>query len=128
MLQRDLPRNSKAKHEAETNDLLPLRGESSHESFFVSAPMCLGIPGKLVSIFREHDLLMGKIDFGGVVKQICLETLPKVAVGDYLLIHVGFALAKIDEAEARQIFSFLDGMNELGEIRASGDSAIDSVG
>ena len=83
--------------------------------------MCLGIPGKVVTIFREHDLLMGKIDFGGVTKQACLETLPEVIVGDYVLIHVGFALAKIDEAEARQIFAFLEGMNELNDIEASRD-------
>jgi hydrogenase expression/formation protein HypC len=78
--------------------------------------MCLGIPGKVVAIFREHDLLMAKVDFGGVVKQACLETLPSVVVGDFVLIHVGFALARIDEAEARQVFAFLEGMNELGEI------------
>jgi hydrogenase expression/formation protein HypC len=79
--------------------------------------MCLGIPGKVVTIFREHELLMGSIDFGGVVKQACLETLPDVVVGDYVLIHVGFALAKIDELEARLIFAFLEGMNELREIQ-----------
>ena len=79
--------------------------------------MCLGIPGKVVTIFREHDLLMGKIDFGGVIKQACLETVPQVIVGDFVLIHIGFALAKIDEAEARQIFAFLNGMNELDEIQ-----------
>jgi hydrogenase expression/formation protein HypC len=78
--------------------------------------MCLGIPGKVTAIYREHDLLMGQIDFGGVIKQACLETLPSVVVGDYVLIHVGFALAKIDEAEAREVFSFLERMNELGEI------------
>ena len=78
--------------------------------------MCLGIPGKVVAIFREHELLMGKVDFGGVVKQACLETLPAVDVGDYVLIHVGFALARIDEAEARQVFAFLEEMNELGEL------------
>ena len=81
--------------------------------------MCLGIPGKVVTIYREHDLLMGKIDFGGVIKQACLETIPQLAVGDYVLIHVGFALAKIDEAEARQIFTFLEGMNDLREIEES---------
>jgi hydrogenase expression/formation protein HypC len=83
--------------------------------------MCLGIPGKVVTVFCEHNLLMGKIDFGGVVKQACLETLPQVIVGDYVLIHVGFALAIIDEAEARQIFSFLEAMNELDEIKVPCD-------
>jgi hydrogenase expression/formation protein HypC len=79
--------------------------------------MCLGIPGKVVTVFREHDLLMGKVDFGGVIKQACLETLPNVVVGDYVLIHVGFALAKIDELEAQQVFAFLEEMDELGEIQ-----------
>lgn len=79
--------------------------------------MCLAIPGKILTIYREHDLLMGKIDFGGVAKQACLEAVPEAVVGDYVLIHVGFALAKIDEAEARQVFSFLEGMNELEELR-----------
>jgi hydrogenase expression/formation protein HypC len=83
--------------------------------------MCLGIPGKVAAIYREHDLLMGKIDFGGVFKQACLEHVPAVAVGDYVLIHVGFALAKIDEAEARQVFAFLDRMNELEELRDAPD-------
>ncbi|HUG70598.1 MAG TPA: HypC/HybG/HupF family hydrogenase formation chaperone [Pirellulaceae bacterium] len=79
--------------------------------------MCLGIPGKIIKIYREHDLLMGKIDFGGIVKQACLETLPELVIGDYVLIHVGFALAKLDEAEAQQIFSFLEAMNDLAELQ-----------
>jgi len=66
-------------------------------------------------------LLMGKIDFGGIVKQACLEHLQDTAVGDYVLVHVGFGLAKIDEAEAGQIFAFLEQMNELEEIRRSAD-------
>lgn len=78
--------------------------------------MCLGIPGKVVEVYREHDLLMGKVDFGGVLKRVCLEHLPELAVGDYTLVHVGFALSKIDEAEAQQVFTFLARMNELREI------------
>ena len=80
--------------------------------------MCLAIPGKLAEVYREHDLLMGKVDFGGVLKRVCLEHLPELAVGDYVLVHVGFALARIDEAEAQQVFAFLDRMNELGEVRS----------
>jgi hydrogenase expression/formation protein HypC len=78
--------------------------------------MCLGIPGRVVEVYREHDLLMGKVDFGGVLKRVCLEHLPELAVGDYALVHVGFALSRIDEAEAQQVFAFLARMNELGEI------------
>lgn len=79
--------------------------------------MCLGIPGKVVQVFREHDLLMGKVDFGGVCKRVCLETTPEIAVGDYALVHVGFSIARIDEAEARRVFAMLEGMNELDELK-----------
>ncbi len=78
--------------------------------------MCLGIPGRVVEVYREHDLLMGKVDFGGVLKRVCLETLPELVVGDYTLVHVGFALSRIDEVEAQQVFAFLARMNELREI------------
>jgi len=80
--------------------------------------MCLGIPGKVTSIYREHDMLMGKVDFGGVFKRVCLEHVPEVEVGEYVIVHVGFALARVDEAEANQIFRFLEGMNELTDLKA----------
>jgi len=79
--------------------------------------MCLGIPGKVVETYREHDVLMGKVDFGGVCKRVCLEHVPQTRIGDYVLVHVGFALNTIDEAEARRVFDFLDGMNQLDELR-----------
>ena len=69
--------------------------------------MCLGIPGKVVEVYREHDLLMGKVDFGGVLKRVCLEYVPQIAVGEYALVHVGFALARLDEAEAARVFALL---------------------
>lgn len=78
--------------------------------------MCLGIPGRVVETFREHGVLMGKVDFSGVVKRVCLEHVNDVGVGEYVLVHVGFALARIDEAEARRVFDFLDGMEQLGEL------------
>ena len=77
--------------------------------------MCLGIPGKVTSTYREHDVLMGKVDFGGISKRVCLEHVPDAQVGEYVIVHVGFALSRIDEAEAKQVFEFLDGMNELAE-------------
>ena len=80
--------------------------------------MCLGIPGKLVETYREHDVLMGKVDFGGVRKSVCLEHVPQAQPGDYVLVHVGFALSRLDEAEARQVFEFLEGMNQLDELKA----------
>ena len=81
--------------------------------------MCLGIPGKVIEIDREQGLLMGKVDFGGVFKQVCLEHVPEIAVGDYALVHVGFAITQIDEEEARQIFDFLGGMDELDELKTN---------
>ena len=79
--------------------------------------MCLGIPGKVTAIQREHDVLMGKVDFSGVGKRVCLEHVPDVQPGDYVLVHVGFALSRIDEAEACRVFEFLDQMNQLDELK-----------
>ncbi len=81
--------------------------------------MCLGIPGKVVETHREHEVLMGKVDFGGVLKRVCLEHVPEVRPGEYVLVHVGLALATIDEAEARRVFDFLDGMDQLDELRTA---------
>ena len=79
--------------------------------------MCLGIPGKVVETYREHDVLMGKVDFGGVCKRVCLEHVPEAQPGDYVLVHVGFALSRIDEEEARRVFAFLEEMNQLDELK-----------
>ena len=79
--------------------------------------MCLGIPGKVVETYREHDVLMGKVDFSGVRKRVCLEHVPESRPGDYVLVHVGFALSRIDEAEARRVFEFLDRMDQLDELK-----------
>ena len=78
--------------------------------------MCLGIPGRVVETYREHDVLMGKVDFGGVMKRACLDHVPEVEVGQYVIVHVGFALSKVDEAEARRVFEFLKEMDELDEL------------
>jgi len=80
--------------------------------------MCLGIPGKVVATYREHDVLMGKVDFSGVSKRVCLEHVPEVVPGEYVLVHVGFALSRIDEAEARQVFEFLGRMSQLDDLKA----------
>lgn len=79
--------------------------------------MCLGIPGRVTETYREHEVLMGKVDFGGVFKRVCLEYVPEVQPGEYVVVHVGFALSKIDEDEARQVFAFLENMQELGDLR-----------
>jgi hydrogenase expression/formation protein HypC len=80
--------------------------------------MCLGIPGKVVETYREHDVLMGKVDFSGVCKRVCLEHVPTARPGDYVLVHVGFALSLLDEAEAGRVFTFLEEMNQLDELKA----------
>ena len=80
--------------------------------------MCLAIPGQVVETYREHDVLMGKVRFGGISKRVCLEHVPDVAVDDYVLVHVGFALSRIDEAEAKQVFEFLDSMDQLDDLEA----------
>jgi hydrogenase expression/formation protein HypC len=78
--------------------------------------MCLAIPGRLVETSREDDVAMGKVDFGGTRKRVCLEHVPDAKVGDYVLVHVGFALSRIDEAEARRVFDFLESMKALEEL------------
>jgi hydrogenase expression/formation protein HypC len=80
--------------------------------------MCLGIPGKVTATYREHDVLMGKVDFSGVVKRVCLEHVPEVAPGEYVLVHVGFALSRIDETEAMRVFEYLAQMKQLDELEA----------
>ncbi len=79
--------------------------------------MCLGIPGKVVETYRENDVLMGKVDFGGVFKRVCLEHVPEVKPGEYVLVHVGFALSRIDEEEAGRVFAFLNEMQQLDELK-----------
>lgn len=86
--------------------------------------MCLGIPGEVVETYTEHDMLMAKVDFGGVFKRVCLQHTPEAVQGDYVIVHVGFSLQVIDEAEARQVFAFLENMNELQEIEQD-DPSVD---
>jgi hydrogenase expression/formation protein HypC len=72
-------------------------------------------------MYEEHESLMGKVDFGGVFKRVCLAHTPRAQIGQYVIVHVGFALEVIDEAEAAQLFTFLDRMNELGELEHGED-------
>jgi hydrogenase expression/formation protein HypC len=73
--------------------------------------MCLGIPGRIVEIYEQDGLTMGKVDFGGVIREACLAYVPEAQVGDYTIVHVGFALNLIDEEEAQKT---LDLFNEIG--------------
>jgi hydrogenase expression/formation protein HypC len=77
--------------------------------------MCLGVPGKITEIYECGGLWMGKIDFGGIVKEACLAYVPEAEIGDYTLIHVGFALNVIDEQEALETLSLLREIDALGE-------------
>jgi hydrogenase expression/formation protein HypC len=80
--------------------------------------MCLAIPGKLVErVPHSSGIRMGKVDFGGIVKQICLEYTPEAEVGDYVLVHVGFALSRIDQAEAQRTYELLKEMAQLEELQ-----------
>jgi hydrogenase expression/formation protein HypC len=75
--------------------------------------MCLGIPGKVIEIRDEAGLAMGKVDFGGVRKDACLAYLPEVALGDYVIVHVGFAISKVDEDEALKTLEVLERMGVM---------------
>lgn len=69
--------------------------------------MCLGIPGKVVEIRQQDDVPMGRVEFGGILKEVCLAYTPEARVDDYVLVHVGFAISVIDEAEAHETMNFL---------------------
>jgi hydrogenase expression/formation protein HypC len=77
--------------------------------------MCLGIPGKLLAVHEQDGLAMGKVEFGGIAKDICLAYVPEAQVGDYVLVHVGFAISRIDEQEAQEIFSYVQQIEALGD-------------
>lgn len=70
--------------------------------------MCLGVPGKLIEVHQQDDLPMGKVEFGGILKEVCLAYTPEARVGQYVIVHVGFAISLVDEAEAEEIFSCLE--------------------
>ncbi len=84
--------------------------------------MCLAIPGKLVSIDEAEapELRRGKVDFAGVKREVSLAFTPEAEQGNYVLVHVGFALSVVDEAEAQQIFEDLKRMDELAELEEPG--------
>jgi hydrogenase expression/formation protein HypC len=80
--------------------------------------MCLAIPGKIESISGDDPLTrMGKINFGGILKEASLAYVPEATVGDYVIVHVGFAISRLDEAEAHKVFEYLNEMGELDELK-----------
>ncbi len=76
--------------------------------------MCLAIPGKLTDIYEKDSLRMAKIDFGGLVREICLAYTPEAKLGDYALVHVGFAISLMDETEAQETLQLLKQVSEAG--------------
>ena len=87
--------------------------------------MCLAVPGRVVSIIGDESLVrFGTVDFGGVRKDVNLSFVPEADIGDYVLVHIGFALNTIDEHEANRVFQYLDEIGELRELedgKPSGD-------
>lgn len=77
--------------------------------------MCLGVPGKIVDIYEQHGTRMGKIDFDGIVKEACLAYLPDIEIGDYTIIHVGFAITKLDEKSAQETLAMFRDLGILEE-------------
>lgn len=79
--------------------------------------MCLGVPGKIMKIEdNELGMPMAKVNFSGINKEVCLAYVPEAQVGDYVVVHVGFAISRIDEEEAMQVFEYLKEMEELAEL------------
>ncbi len=69
--------------------------------------MCLGVPGRIIEVYESNDLKMGKIDFGGVVREACLAYVPNAEVGEYVVVHVGFAISLLSEEEAHETLALL---------------------
>jgi hydrogenase expression/formation protein HypC len=85
--------------------------------------MCLAVPGKIISVDDSPALMRtGKVNFGGILKEVNLAYVPEAAPGDYVLVHVGFALSIVDETEANQVFEYLRQMDELAELEGLQDA------
>ncbi len=82
--------------------------------------MCLAVPGKIVELVDREGVAMARLDYGGVTREACMAYLPEAQVGDYVLVHVGFAISKVDEEEAARTLALL---RELGEAEAAEDPA-----
>ncbi|HEY3826090.1 MAG TPA: HypC/HybG/HupF family hydrogenase formation chaperone [Bryobacteraceae bacterium] len=86
--------------------------------------MCLAIPGRINALHENTGVPMAKVDFGGIMREACLSYVPDARVGDYVLVHVGFAIGKVDEEEAQRTYQYLAEMDQLSELddgREEGD-------
>jgi hydrogenase expression/formation protein HypC len=91
--------------------------------------MCLGIPGKLVEMYEIDGLPMGKIDFGGITKEVCLAYVPEIQIGDYAIIHVGFAITRLDEKAALESLALFERLGNLeAELGLTDDNEMDRGG
>ncbi len=90
--------------------------------------MCLAIPGKLLDISQKNGVRAGRVEFGGIVNQVCLDFVPEAEVGDYVVVHVGFALSRVDREEAERTYQILEAMGLLeGELAPSAQGAPETV-
>ena len=80
--------------------------------------MCLAIPGKVVEIYTHEGMLSARVQFGGVTREACLDYVPETQLGDYVLVHVGFAISRVDEEEARRTWEALASIGQLTELEA----------
>jgi hydrogenase expression/formation protein HypC len=81
--------------------------------------VCLGIPGKILESYDSQGLRMAKVQFGGIVREACLQYVPEAETGDYVVVHVGFAISKVNEEEAARTYSLLEEMGQLTELAAA---------
>ena len=79
--------------------------------------MCLGVPGKILEMWDDPTgIKMGRVSFGGIVKEVCLATTPEAELGQYVVVHVGFAISTLDEEEAQRVLGYLEEMDQLAEL------------
>lgn len=78
--------------------------------------MCLAVPGKIIEIYEKQELKMAKVDFSGVTREACIEHVPEAKIGDYTIVHVGFAISLLSEEEAQQSIDLLREIIEAGEL------------
>jgi hydrogenase expression/formation protein HypC len=87
--------------------------------------MCLAVPGKILDIENEDPIMRtGRVSFGGIVKEVNLAYVPEAQVGDYVIVHVGFAIGTLDEAEASRVFEYLEQLGELSELEEAGGDEV----
>jgi hydrogenase expression/formation protein HypC len=90
--------------------------------------MCLGVPGKILEMWDDPSgMKMGRVSFGGIVKEVCLATTPEAEVGHYVVVHVGFAISTLDEEEAERVLGYLEEIGELAELEVPEEGEAASV-